>query len=715
MDSSFIDGDKLRFKDISKLDYVYDTKAQTESYRNMKVKIIPKINYIDGDGDQRDENKVLVNVKYKIYGQTVKEEKMWIEVGRRISQDLFLGLPEYNKSYMTLGRNHGLKIVDRDTKEIEFKMRERLRADQADLLDLLALMEEEISREEFKKYPESRRNDFLLSIDEGRRIANKDFKDAYVDRMMQSQAAYTNIMNSYFALEDQVEEEELKVLEIKDKFLRKEIWKRMNREKDPYIDMELSKDSIARYKDYNIYSKDIRRLSTIGEINVSDTDIESLDGIDNLYNLAKIISNNTPKLKRVDLSKLGGLTHFYSENGGLEEAIFGNIALEHIKVRNNNLKELDFTGLDELLDVRAEGNQLTRVNTSSNQKLKFIFLDNNKLSELDFRNNKSINGMGVANNNLASLDLSENKIVGHNMILPNSTIGGQKVKANLTKNGSIYRLKISDIMPIEEAKNISHIKNGSLSDDKDYIEFNDKKDIGYNIKTGREHDIYGLMDVEIEARDIVEDNPTGNGSNIVIASKPEEKPEEVEKDRIRFDDLDGSFLWAKEEVFSLAEKNIIKGKSENKFLPQDKVTRAEFVAMIIRLLELDKEEIEIKNNIEFLDVEESDWYYEYIAKGKSLNIVNGYGNGSFNPNKELTREEAIKIVGNLLREDNSKEIKDLVNKFEDVDDISKWAVDDINLTLDLGIIEGFNNYLRPQESLNRGEAAVIIYRLMNLK
>ena len=73
-----------------------------------------------------------------------------------------------------------------------------------------------------------------------------------------------------------------------------------------------------------------------------------------------------------------------------------------------------------------------------------------------------------------------------------------------------------------------------------------------------------------------------------------------------FADL-GEAKWAEESILALYEKNIVKGDGNN-FYPNNKVTRAEFLKMVVLFFELEKEDA----TLNFNDVKENDWYYDYI-------------------------------------------------------------------------------------------------------
>lgn len=120
--------------------------------------------------------------------------------------------------------------------------------------------------------------------------------------------------------------------------------------------------------------------------------------------------------------------------------------------------------------------------------------------------------------------------------------------------------------------------------------------------------------------------------------------------------------------------------------------------------------------MDFKDVAKDSWYYNNIEIIYSLGIVNGKDAKNFDSQGQITREEISKIVGNILNEESFKKCsKDLLNKYKDNKDTSKWAEDEISLVIDQGILKGDKDEsINPKSNATRAEAAVMLDRLYNL-
>ncbi len=94
----------------------------------------------------------------------------------------------------------------------------------------------------------------------------------------------------------------------------------------------------------------------------------------------------------------------------------------------------------------------------------------------------------------------------------------------------------------------------------------------------------------------------------------------------------------------LNKLDIIKGYEDGTFGPMKNVTRAEFATMIIRFLGMSEAVDNSKENLPFPDIDGVDWAIGNIRTAKSLGIINGYEDGTFRPNNNVSFEEAVKMI-----------------------------------------------------------------------
>ncbi len=173
----------------------------------------------------------------------------------------------------------------------------------------------------------------------------------------------------------------------------------------------------------------------------------------------------------------------------------------------------------------------------------------------------------------------------------------------------------------------------------------------------------------------------------------------------------GKNHWANTFVSALAKTGIITGYADGSYRPEKHVSREEFVKMIVSATGLYKEDAKC----EFSDVPENAWFYAYAASAKLAGIVNGVNDTSFGAGTNITREDVSVITARIIEKFNKTTLAASENaetSFADNDSVSSYAKAGINALVDLKIINGFEDgKFKPKALLTRAEAAKIIYLL----
>lgn len=151
-----------------------------------------------------------------------------------------------------------------------------------------------------------------------------------------------------------------------------------------------------------------------------------------------------------------------------------------------------------------------------------------------------------------------------------------------------------------------------------------------------------------------------------------------------------------EAVAALTELEIIHGYPDGTFRPDDTITRAELAKLLITALELDDDAIRMYAS-HLADVG-SHWAKGYIGYANKLEIVVGYPDKTFRPQKPVSYDEAITMIVRALGYTN-----------EDVGD--NWPANYVNKGKELGILEGITG---GAEGATRGDVALMLYRAMDL-
>ncbi len=158
--------------------------------------------------------------------------------------------------------------------------------------------------------------------------------------------------------------------------------------------------------------------------------------------------------------------------------------------------------------------------------------------------------------------------------------------------------------------------------------------------------------------------------------------------------------WAKDYISWCSDNGIISGYNDGSFKPNKKITRAEFATMLAKTI---KKEAATIVDVNYEDVKPKDWYYAPIRKLVSFGILDN--KGKFYPNQLITRELAVEWLSSTIE---FKTKLSLVNNYIDEKDIvNKEAFEKL---LELNILSGYpNKTLRPKNLITRAEAAKLFY------
>jgi DNA-binding beta-propeller fold protein YncE len=257
----------------------------------------------------------------------------------------------------------------------------------------------------------------------------------------------------------------------------------------------------------------------------------------------------------------------------------------------------------------------------------------------------------------------------------------------------------------------SHEKLGDLPEFLENLKFDEKGN--FYIVNNREHYIKKttLENMLLNLKNKTAAYEAYKKSEFVDAPKPEVK--------VTFNDIDKH--WAKADIEALADIKIVKGIGDS-FVPEKHITRAEYVMMLIRAMELENF-MDIKGDIEagvfvdyFTDVKRSDWYFESTVIARRIGLVMGNEKHQYLPNKQITREEmAVMTLRAMAYKRSDKILRDnaALNIYNDKDRISSWARMDSASAVKMGLITGKPGMLfAPEDKSTRAEAAVIVRRLM---
>ncbi|MGN7455611.1 S-layer homology domain-containing protein [Paenibacillus pasadenensis] len=186
----------------------------------------------------------------------------------------------------------------------------------------------------------------------------------------------------------------------------------------------------------------------------------------------------------------------------------------------------------------------------------------------------------------------------------------------------------------------------------------------------------------------------------------------VLENKLAFNDLIHVKAWAGRQIEVLAAKGAIEGRGSGVFDPKGIVTRAEFAKMLIHAFDLDGKE----EGSSFGDIPPGAWYEEYVRSASAKGIINGRSAEAFAPQAAITRAEMATMVTRALKAKGmlTNLATTPLEGFKDAASINATLKEGAAIAASLNIVIGDNGYFRPNDSASRAEAAVMIYRALNV-
>lgn len=165
--------------------------------------------------------------------------------------------------------------------------------------------------------------------------------------------------------------------------------------------------------------------------------------------------------------------------------------------------------------------------------------------------------------------------------------------------------------------------------------------------------------------------------------------------------------WAESQISQWADKGLTGGYADGTFKPNKEVTRAEFVALVNRAFAIPAG----GTTSGFSDVKAEQWYFGEVVNAKAASYIGGYSDGTFRPNQTISRQEVASILVRLLKLQPTSEG---TSQFADAARIQDWSRNSIGAVVKSGFMKGFpDNTFQPLKSITRAEAVVALDRALS--
>ncbi|NMO94299.1 S-layer homology domain-containing protein [Paenibacillus lemnae] len=169
--------------------------------------------------------------------------------------------------------------------------------------------------------------------------------------------------------------------------------------------------------------------------------------------------------------------------------------------------------------------------------------------------------------------------------------------------------------------------------------------------------------------------------------------------------------WSHAAVTYLAAREITDGTGKDVFSPGAKLTRGQFIVMLMRTYGIEPDENAANN---FSDAGDT-YYSDYLAASKRLGLSTGVGGNKFAPEREITRQDmfmllyrALELLGEVPGEKGNLTAGD----YSDAGQISGYALEAMDHLIQSGMITGSGGKLNPKSTTTRAEMAQVLYNLL---
>lgn len=165
--------------------------------------------------------------------------------------------------------------------------------------------------------------------------------------------------------------------------------------------------------------------------------------------------------------------------------------------------------------------------------------------------------------------------------------------------------------------------------------------------------------------------------------------------------------YATEMIAKWMDAGVIHGYKDGSFKPDRNVTRGEMAQILANLFQLSAS----STTSGFKDLKSSDWYYRAVNEAYAGQVISGYPDGKFKGNALITKEDAVVMLYKAFRMGS---VQELESQFADAGDISPYALPAVTYFEKMGYISGENNLFSPKTFITRLEVLNIIDRIVDV-
>ncbi|HEY9825737.1 MAG TPA: S-layer homology domain-containing protein [Stenomitos sp.] len=180
-----------------------------------------------------------------------------------------------------------------------------------------------------------------------------------------------------------------------------------------------------------------------------------------------------------------------------------------------------------------------------------------------------------------------------------------------------------------------------------------------------------------------------------------------------FSDVSSDY-WARPFIERLAKQDIIAGFPDGTFKPDQAVTRAQFAAIVRKAFDKSA----VRNNRDFSDIPAKYWAISAIAKAYTTGFLSGYPDGTFRPEQQIPKVQALISLSSGLQLDPPNNLEKSLSIYRDASDIPDYARKGMGAATQNTLVVNYPNrtFLNPTDTATRADIAAFVYQaLVNQK
>jgi len=171
-----------------------------------------------------------------------------------------------------------------------------------------------------------------------------------------------------------------------------------------------------------------------------------------------------------------------------------------------------------------------------------------------------------------------------------------------------------------------------------------------------------------------------------------------------------SNYWATPFLEELARRNVVERYPDGTFKPDKPITRAEFASMVNKAFDQPKQ----REALRFNDIPAGFWAADAIDKATQMGFMNGYPGGVFRPNQVIPKYQALITLATGLGLQSPQNSAQVLKVYQDSEQLPSYSTDKLAAATKAGLVVNHpdRERLNPNQDITRAEAAALIYQAL---